>query len=70
MNQGLTFDPRLRKTGSQFRDPKTGRFASRPKEIAFKCRFCGEQKPLDDMNVLRRFFPPLVACRACERRIG
>jgi len=40
------------------------------KEITFKCRFCGGSKPLDEVIVLSRFFPLLVACRDCEKEIG
>ena len=43
--------------------------AKAPKEITFKCQFCGESKPLDEMVVLTRFFPPIVACRDCERKM-
>lgn len=39
-------------------------------EITFKCRFCGRSKPIDEMVVLTRFFPPIVACRDCEKKIG
>ncbi len=40
-----------------------------PREITFKCRFCGMSKLLEEMVVLARFFPPLVACRDCERKM-
>jgi len=33
--------------------------------IMFTCRFCGKQKPLEEMRVLTRFFPPVPACRDC-----
>jgi len=39
------------------------------KEITFKCKFCEGSKPLDEMVVLARFFPPLVACRDCEKKM-
>ena len=39
------------------------------REITFKCRFCGMSKPLDEMMVLTRFFPPIVACRDCEKKM-
>jgi hypothetical protein len=76
MSSQAVFDSRLggkNKHGSQYRDPKTGWFMrgpSKPKEITFRCRFCGESKPLDDMRTLTRFFPLLVACRECEKRVG
>jgi len=39
------------------------------KEVTFKCKYCGKTWPLDDMRTLTRFFPPVVACRDCERKI-
>jgi len=39
------------------------------KEITFKCKFCEKSKPLDAMVVLTRFFPPIVACRDCEKKM-
>ena len=70
MNNSVVFDRRLKKSGSQYRDPRTGRFVSDPgKPITFRCRFCGKDKPLDEMRTLTRFMPPLVACRECEKRM-
>ena len=43
--------------------------AKETKEITFKCRFCERSKPLDEMMVLTRFFPPIVACRDCEKKV-
>ncbi len=43
--------------------------AKRAEEITFECRFCGMAKPLKDMRFLTRFFPPLVACRDCEKKM-
>ena len=42
---------------------------SKAKEITFKCKLCEKSKPLDEMVVLTRFFPPLVACRDCEKKM-
>jgi hypothetical protein len=73
------FDPRLGGIGglgSRYRETKTGRFVAgadrkkRPREIMFRCKYCRESKPLDDMRTLTRYFPPLVACRECERKMG
>ncbi len=76
-NPEVVFDPRLGlQGGSRCRDSRTGKFAPnpdkkrKPKGIMFKCKFCGQSKPLDEMRVLARFFPPLWACRECEMRIG
>ena len=38
-------------------------------EVTFKCRFCGETKPLAEMRILTRFFPQIVACRNCEKKM-
>jgi len=45
---------------------------SAPKEttgVTFKCNLCGESKPLQDMMILTRFFPRIVACRDCEKKM-
>ncbi|MDO8687487.1 MAG: hypothetical protein Q7K41_02740 [Dehalococcoidales bacterium] len=42
---------------------------SKAKEVTFKCKFCEESKPLNEMVVLTRYFPPMVACRACEKKM-
>jgi len=39
------------------------------KEITFRCKYCGKNRPLDDMRILTRFFPPVVACPDCERKM-
>lgn len=38
-------------------------------EITFKCSLCGESQPLKEMTILTRFFPRIVACRDCERKM-
>jgi len=35
------------------------------REIIFTCKYCGAQKPIEEMEVARRFSPPLVVCRDC-----
>ncbi len=42
---------------------------SKAKEITFKCKFCERSKPLDEMVVLTRFSPPVVACRDCGKKM-
>lgn len=39
------------------------------KEITFRCNYCGQDKPLEDMRTLARFFPPVVVCRDCEKKM-
>jgi hypothetical protein len=42
---------------------------SREKEIYFKCRLCGKEKPLQDMRTVTRFVPVLVVCEDCARTL-
>jgi len=37
--------------------------------VTFRCKFCGESKPLSEMRVITTFFPPLIACRDCEKEM-
>ena len=39
------------------------------KKITFKCKFCETSKPVEEMRILARFFPPVVACRDCESKM-
>jgi transcription elongation factor Elf1 len=36
-------------------------------EIMFKCKFCGETKPLSEMVLMRQYFPQIAACKSCSR---
>jgi transcription elongation factor Elf1 len=40
------------------------------KEVTFKCKYCGQQKPVSEMRMITRFFPVLIACRDCEKKLG
>jgi len=42
---------------------------SQPDVITFRCRACEESKPLDEMVLVTRFFPPIAVCRDCERKM-
>ncbi|MBI3931449.1 MAG: hypothetical protein HY325_05455 [Chloroflexi bacterium] len=48
---------------------KRGGEASKTKEVTFKCKFCERSKPLGEMVVLNRYFPPIVTCRDCEKKM-
>ena len=48
---------------------KTKKGKSKGKRSTFKCKFCGETKPLEVMTVQTTYFPPVVACRDCEKNI-
>jgi hypothetical protein len=37
--------------------------------LTFKCRCCEEQKPLSEMVVMPRYFPPVTACRGCATKM-
>jgi transcription elongation factor Elf1 len=43
--------------------------APKTKETTFKCKFCESSKTLDEMVIITRFFPPVAACRDCERKM-
>ncbi len=43
--------------------------SKKTKKITFKCKLCDRSKPLVEMMVLTRFFPPVVACRDCEKKM-
>ncbi len=36
-------------------------------EIYFKCKFCGEKKPLSELVVMRQYFPPISVCSVCSK---
>jgi hypothetical protein len=36
-------------------------------EIMFKCKFCGETKPLSELVLMRQYFPQMSACKDCSR---
>jgi hypothetical protein len=37
------------------------------KPIFFTCKFCGETKPLEELTIIRRYYPQLTACSECAR---
>jgi hypothetical protein len=39
------------------------------KEITFRCKVCGNEGRLEDMKTANRFFPPLILCRDCEKKL-
>jgi hypothetical protein len=45
--------------------PWNKRQDSSQRGIIFTCKFCHKRKPLEEMRVIRRLFPPVLACRAC-----
>ncbi len=38
-----------------------------PKTIMFKCQFCGESKPMDELVILRHYYPILSSCKECAK---
>ena len=42
---------------------------SAPKEVVFKCRLCGKQKPISEMKAIKRFRPVIIICQGCEKYI-
>ena len=43
--------------------------ARKPKEITFKCKSCGKTKKLSEMRIITCYFPTLVVCADCEKKI-
>ena len=37
--------------------------------VNFKCKLCEKLIPLDEMVVLTGYFPPIVACADCEKKM-
>ena len=35
--------------------------------VTFRCRVCGNDKPIEEMKVLTKYFPPMVLCKDCEK---
>ncbi len=50
-------------------EKQEGQGAPESEKTTFKCPFCQEPKPLDEMRMLTRFFPIMLACRDCEKKI-
>ena len=40
-----------------------------PGKIIFRCQSCGKYKNLEEMKVIKRFFPMLVVCQECEKEM-
>ena len=38
-----------------------------PQEILFKCKVCGETKPLSELVIMRQYYPTISACKVCAR---
>jgi hypothetical protein len=47
----------------------TKKKAGSPAKITFKCQGCGKERNLEDMRVIKRFFPMMVVCRECEKEL-
>jgi len=65
----IIFPDEVKKVVMTTTRPQEKASSDETKEITFKCKYCGKDKPLDDMRTLTRFFPPVVACRDCERKM-
>jgi hypothetical protein len=49
--------------------PKTERPEPPPKEIVFRCRRCGRERPLSEMTSVTRFLPVLIVCKDCANEL-
>jgi hypothetical protein len=38
-------------------------------EVIFKCSLCGEQKPISEMKIIKRFRPVIFVCQDCEKLV-
>jgi len=38
-------------------------------KIKFNCRFCGQSNPLEEMTMVAGYFPQLLACRDCAKKM-
>jgi hypothetical protein len=36
-------------------------------EVYFKCIYCGETRHLDDLVVMRQFYPLISVCKDCAK---
>jgi hypothetical protein len=50
--------------------PRNKRVGSNQREIIFTCQFCGKSKPIEELQIVDRFFPPLPACRDCWKLLA
>ncbi|MFC1991775.1 hypothetical protein ACFLVC_03605 [Chloroflexota bacterium] len=39
-------------------------------KTTFVCKFCEKHKPLEEMMVITRFFPGVITCRDCGKKLG
>jgi transcription elongation factor Elf1 len=39
------------------------------KEIKFRCRRCGRERPLSEMRSVTRFMPVLIVCQNCAKEL-
>ncbi len=37
--------------------------------ITFRCQWCQQERPLEEMTRLNRFSPVVIVCRGCARKI-
>jgi hypothetical protein len=37
------------------------------RKLTFRCKFCDTEKPIEDMVMLRQYYPPKAACKDCAR---
>jgi len=45
--------------------PWNKRVDSSQRGITFTCNFCSRPKPIEELEVVTRFFPPLPCCKDC-----
>jgi ribosomal protein L44E len=51
-------------------EAKTGAKATaKNATIHFRCQWCQQDRPLEEMTRLTRFSPVIIVCRRCARKI-
>ncbi|MBN1191395.1 MAG: hypothetical protein JXA46_16690 [Dehalococcoidales bacterium] len=48
---------------------ESGESSKNKAEIFFKCKLCGELRPLSELIVIKNYYPHLSACKACARGV-
>jgi hypothetical protein len=48
---------------------ETAKTNETPEELTFQCEKCRQYKPIEDMRVVKRFFPMPVVCSECEEKL-
>jgi len=59
-----TIAGRLKRLGI-LRNHREAEKIKRLKQPGFLCRLCGKKKPIDELVVNKKYFPPIPCCKKC-----